>query len=164
MFSGHHSYYYLELITNREKGSKMSADTGFFERIGVGTEVQPLVKDITRRQLFMYSATTWDLHPGHYDRAFAQSQGFQDVYLDGPMDAAFMAQLITDWISLNGTLKQLGLTYRGMAFPGDTLTCMGKVTKKYIKEDTKFIEIEIELKNQSGKLVATGSATVTLFS
>ena len=130
----------------------MSADTGFFESIEVGTEIPPLVKNITRRQLFMYSATTWDFHPGHYDRTFAQSQGFKDVYLDGPMDAAFMTQLPTDWIGLNGTLKKLSLTYRNMVFPSDILTCSGKVTGKYIEAGAKFVETDNELKTKEGRL------------
>ena len=142
----------------------MSADRGVFESIEVGTEIPPLVKNITKRRLFMYSATTWDFHPGHYDRAFAQSQGFKDVYLDGPMDAAFMTQLITDWIGLHGTLRKLSLTYRTMVFPGDTLTCTAKVTDKYVKDDTNFIDSEITLQNQDGKTVALGKATVAFFS
>ena len=110
----------------------------------------------------MYSAATWDFHPGHYDRAFAQSQGFKDVYLDGPMNAAFMAQFITNWIGINGTLSKLSLTYKAMVFPDDSLTCTGKVTKKYTKKGAKLIECEILLQNQDIKTVALGRATVIL--
>ncbi len=138
----------------------MSTVRGFFEGIEVGTEIPPLIKNTTRRQLFMYSAATWDLQPGHYDRAFAQSHGFKDVYLDGPMNAAFMVQLITDWVGIHGTLRKLGLAYRAMVFPGDRLTCTGKVTKKYVKDGVDFIECEIQLRNQDGETVALGRATV----
>ena len=140
----------------------MDTKGGFFEGIEVGSEIPPLIKNITRRQLFMYSAATWDFHPGHYDRAFAQSQGFKDVYLDGPMNAAFMAQLITNWVGINGTLSKLSLTYKAMVFPDDSLTGTGKVTKKYTKEGVKLIECEILLQNQDIKTVALGRATVIL--
>lgn len=133
---------------------------GFFESIEVGTEIPPLIKNITRRQLFMYSAATWDLQPGHYDRAFAQSHGFKDVYLDGPMNAAFMTQLITDWIGMHGTLRKLSLTYRTMVFPGDSLTCTGKITKKYTKNGEKVIECDTLSQNQDGKTVTLGKATI----
>ena len=138
----------------------MSAQEGFFEGIKVGSEIPPLTKNITRRQLIMYSAATWDFHPGHYDRAFAQSQGFKDVYLDGPMNAAFMAQFITDWVGTHGAISKLSLTYRAMVFPGDSLTCMGKVTEKYVKDGMKLIKCEILLQDQEGKTVALGGATV----
>ena len=141
----------------------MSTNEGIFRGIEVGTEIPPLMKSISKRQLFMYSASTWDFHPGHYDRDFARNHGFKDVFLDGPMDAAFMAQLITDWIGLNGTLKKLSLTYRTMVFPGDTLTCAGKATEKYIKDDMSFIDTEIILQNQDEKTVALGKATVAFF-
>ena len=134
----------------------------FFEGIEVGSEIRPLIKNITAKELFMYAAATWDPYPGHYDPTFAQSQGFKDVYLDGPMNAAFMAQFITDWIGMHGTLSKLSLTYRTMVFPGDSLTCTGKVTKKYTKDDVNFIECEILLRNQDGKTVALGKATLLL--
>ena len=133
-----------------------------FEDIKVGSQILPLVKHVTKRQLFMYSASTWDFHPGHYDTAFAQRQGFRDIYVDGPMTAAFMAQIITDWIGLNGNLKKLSLTYRNMAFVGDTLTCISKVTEKYIKDGVNMLECEILLENQEKKAVAQGKATVAL--
>ena len=140
----------------------MGTKGGFFEGVEVGSEIPPLIKNVTKRQLFMYSAATWDFHPGHYDRAFAQSQGFKDVYLDGPMNAAFMAQFITNWVGINGTLSKLSLTYKAMVFPDDSLTGTGKVTKKYTKEGVKLIECEILLQNQDIKTVALGRATVIL--
>ena len=132
----------------------------FLEGIEVGSEIPPLIKDITARELFIYAAATWDPYPGHYDPTFAQSQGFKDVYLDGPMNAAFMVQLITDWVGIHGTLRKLGLSYRAMVFPGDRLTCTGKVTKKYAEDGVDFIECEIQLRNQDGETVAQGRATV----
>ena len=140
----------------------MDTKGGFFEGVEVGSEIPPLIKNVTKRQLFMYSAATWDFHPGHYDRAFAQSQGFKDVYLDGPMNAAFMAQFITNWVGTNGTLSKLSLTYKAMVFPDDSLTGTGKVTKKYTREGVKLIECEILLQNQDIKTVALGRATVIL--
>ena len=135
----------------------------FFDTIEVGSEIPPLVKNISRRQLFMYSATTWDSHPGHYDRAFAQAQGFRDVYLDGPMDAAFLAQLITDWVGLNGTLSNLSVTYKAMVFPGDTLTGTGRVVSKDTKDGPRLVRGEVQLQNQTGEIVAAGKAEVIIF-
>ena len=140
----------------------MGAEEGFFEGVEVGTKIPPLVKNITREQLFMYAASTWDFYPGHYDRAFAKSQGFKDIYLDGPMNAAFMAQLITDWVGRQGTLSKLSLTYRAMVFPDDSLTCTGKVVDKYVRDGMKSVECEILLQNQDGETVALGRATVVL--
>lgn len=141
----------------------MSNNTDFFESLQVGTEVPPLVKHVTKKQLIMYSASTWDFHPSHYDTGFAKSQGIRDVYADGAMSAAFMAQLVTDWIGVRGVLKKLTLTYRTMVFPNDTVTCTGNVTRKYVKEGARFLECAIISHNQENKVVAQGSATVSLF-
>ncbi len=132
-----------------------------FNNIKVGYELPLLVKVVDRAHMVKYSATTWDFHPGHYDSNFARSQGFKDVYVDGPMSAAFMAQFITDWLRLGGTLKKMSITYRAMVFPGDILTCAGKVSN--ISTDRNIsAEIQIDLSNQDKTIVATGKVMVEI--
>ncbi|MFC1918143.1 MaoC/PaaZ C-terminal domain-containing protein [Chloroflexota bacterium] len=139
----------------------MTERNNIFQRIEVGMPIPPLVKNITRRQLFMYSAATWDFHPGHYDPVFARGQGFEDVYLDGPLNAAFLAQLITNWAGANGSLQKMSVTYRNMVFPGDILTSTGKVDKKYVVNDVGILECSLSLTNQKGGIVAEGRAEIT---
>lgn len=133
-----------------------------FEQVEVGDEIPSLAKNITVVQMAMYAAATWDFARGHYDREFALKQGFRDVYLDGQMLGAFLAQLMADWIGERGALRRLGLSYRGMVFPGDTLTCQGKVTGKYIKVGQGCLDVEMWINNQKGERVAPGTATAIL--
>ncbi len=129
-----------------------------FEGIDIGSQIPPLVKRVGRKELVMYSAATWDFHPGHYDREFARSQGFKDVYMDGPMAAAFMAQAVTAWTGCSGRLRSLDIIYKTMAFAGDTLTCAGSVAEK--KPEARRVQCDLVIANQEGKTVATGRATV----
>ena len=134
----------------------------YFEEVEVGSELPVLNKEISLEQLAMYAAVCWDFQPGHYDSGTAQKQGFQAAYADGPMITAFLGQVATNWMGINGSLKKLAATYRVMVFPGDTLTCRGKVTGKYTEGDSSFVECEVWAENQRAETAVYGTATVEL--
>jgi acyl dehydratase len=110
----------------------------------------------------MYAAASGDFYEIHYDKDFAQAQGLQGVIVHGALKNAFLAQLVTDWMGEQGTLKKLGCQYRGMDSPGDTLTCKGRVTKKYVHNGEHLVDCELWLENGRGEKTTTGWATVAL--
>jgi acyl dehydratase len=134
----------------------------FWEDVQEGMELPPLVKHPTTRQLVKYAGASGDFYEIHYDKDFAQSTGLPGVIIHGALKNAFLAQLVTDWMGEYGTLKKLGCQYRGMDVPGDTLTCKGRVTKKYIQEGQHLVDCEIWLENSKGQKTTPGWATVAL--
>ena len=68
----------------------------------------------------------------------------------------------SDWIGEPGTLKKLSCQYRGMDVPGDTLTCKGKVVRKYRERQEYLVDCEIWLENSKGEKTTPGAATVAL--
>jgi len=135
----------------------------YWEDVQVGQEIPPLVKHPTTRQLVQYAGASGDFNPLHYDKDFAQqSQGLPSVILHGALKNAFLGQLVTDWMGEGGTLRKLSVQYRGMDVPGDTLTCKGKVTHKYVKDGQHLVELEIWLENSKGQTTTPGKATVAL--
>jgi len=73
-----------------------------------------------------------------------------------------LGRMLTDWLGEDGSLKKMGVSYRGMDFPGDTLTCHGKVTNKYVEEGENCVELEIWTAHQRGDKTTPGTAVVTL--
>ena len=134
----------------------------FWEDIEEGTEIPPLVKHPTTRQLVQYATASGDFYEIHYDKDFAQGNGLPGPILHGALKNAFLAQLVTDWIGEQGTLKKLSCQYRGMDVPGDTLTCKGTVSKKYVQDGLHMADCEIWLDNGNGERTTPGSATVIL--
>ena len=110
------------------------AEQIYFEDVEVGTEIPPLVKHPTTVQLFTFSAVLQLTHRIHYDKDFAAKEDHPDILVHGPLHGAFLVQLMTDWIGKQGLLKKISYQNRARAFPGDTLTCKAKVTKKYVKD------------------------------
>jgi acyl dehydratase len=134
----------------------------YFEEVEVGLELSSIVKDITTPQMAMYAAVCWDFMPIHYDSGTAQSLGFRDAFTDGPMETAFLCQVVTNWMGMQGVLKKISASYRGMVFPGDRLTCRGEVTRKYKEADEGLIECALWAENQKGQKVVYGTAVVKL--
>jgi acyl dehydratase len=142
----------------------MSTDTGitrrYFDDVAEGDALQPLVKEISLMQMVMYGAATWDFMRVHYDTAFARAQGFEQVFADGQMLGAFLAQLVVDWAGEPAALRRLGVRYRTFVFPGDTVTCTGHVARKFVEGDIACVECEVVATNQHGAIVAGPSPAV----
>ena len=138
------------------------AEQVYFEDIQEGTEITPLEKVPTTRTLVMYAGASGDFFELHYDKDFATSMGFPSVIIHGRLGAAFISQMLTDWVGEKGMVRKLSVQYRGNAFPGQKFTCKGKVAKKYVENGEQLVECEVWGENPEGKIVTPGSAVVVL--
>ena len=135
----------------------------YFDDVDVGAPLPSLVKGISLVTILKWGAAVNDYGPHHYDQQFAnQMLGLPNVISHGPHNAAFLAQLVTNWIGGDGMLRKHYAEMRGNVFPGDTMTFQGKVTNKYIKDVEGFVEIESWAQNQKGRRVTLGKSTATL--
>lgn len=140
----------------------MSREQVYFEDLSEGVEIPALVKNTTNVQLFLFSAVTRINHSIHYSKEQAATDGHPDIVVHGPLQAAFLCQMVTDWMGDRGFLKKLSYQNRGVAFPGDTLTCKGTVTKKYVENGDHYVECDISLENQRGEICVPGTCLVIL--
>ena len=134
----------------------------YWEDVDEGSQIPPLVKHPTTRQLVRYAGVSGDFYEIHYDNDFAKSTGLSGVILHGALKSAFLGQMLTDWIGPNGTLRKLGCQYRGMDEPGVALTCSGVVTKKYASEGRRLLDCDVWVEDEQGRRFTPGRATVEL--
>ena len=127
--------------------------------IKVGDEIPELVKHPTTRQLVQYAGAQGDFYEIHYDQAYAQSVALPGVILHGLLKAAFLGQLVTDWLGDRGTLKTFEVSYRGIDVPGRPYRCRGRVTKV---EGDGQVELEVWGENPDGQHTTVGTATVEM--
>jgi len=138
------------------------AEQLFWEDVEEGTEVTPLEKQPTTQQLVRWAGASGDFYQIHYDKDFALGNALPGVIVHGALKSAWLGQLLGDWAGEDGSVRKYGCSYRGMDVPGDTLTCKGKVTKKYIEGDEHLVECEIWLENSKGEKTTPGTAVVVL--
>jgi hydroxyacyl-ACP dehydratase HTD2-like protein with hotdog domain len=124
----------------------------------VGQELPALIKHPTTRQLVQYAGAQGDFYEIHYDQDFARSVGLPGVILHGLLKAAFLGQLVTDWLGDRGTLKTFEVSYRGIDQPGRPYRCRGRVTK--VEGDQ--VELEVWGEDSTGNRTTVGSASVEM--
>ena len=134
----------------------------YYQDVAVGSEIPPLVKQPTTRQLVMWAGASGDYNPIHYDKDLAQSRGLPGVIVPGQLAGSFLGQLITDWIGEQGRLSKLSCSYKGMNLPGEALTCGGKVSQKYVEQGEHCVECNLWVENEKGEKTVTGMATIVL--
>lgn len=134
-----------------------------YEDIAVGTGIPPLREKVTMVQTAMYCGITWDFARQHYDLEMAQSLGYERPVVDPQMYGAFLARMLTGWISVKAQIKRLTLRYMTPSRIGDVLHYTGKVVKKYEKEGQRYLNCDLMVENQNGDQIVKGSAVIFFF-
>jgi hydroxyacyl-ACP dehydratase HTD2-like protein with hotdog domain len=132
----------------------------FWDEIEPGSPIAELVKRPDHKQVFMYSAITWNRHLIHYNSKQARDEGHKDVVVQRALLGSYLAQMITDWINENGMLRRLEWKVIQSAFPGDVLTCKGEVLKKAFTADEKKISCNVHIENQRKDIIVKGLAVI----
>ena len=134
----------------------------YYDDINVGDQIPTLQKDPTTQQLVKYAGASGDYYQIHYDKSFALANNLPDVILHGALKNAFLGQLMTDFIGMEGKLKRLTVQYRAMDIPGTPVFAKGTVTKKYIEDGENIIECDIKLETEEGQVTTPGTAKISL--
>jgi acyl dehydratase len=143
----------------------VSVDNGqlYFEDVRVGQAMTTLSVTATTAQLFFFSAATYNGHRIHYDRGWAVDvEGYPDVLVQGPLQAALMARAVTDWIGAAGRLLRFEVRNRASAFPGERLRFTGTVVAVREVDGGGQVDLEISGEKAEGECLMPGSATVEL--
>lgn len=141
----------------------MAARKLYFESVRVGEELSTLVKPpVDRVQLARYAGASGDFNPVHVDETFAKAQGMPSVYAPGMLVMGILGQLLSDW-SRGAQLRRYSVRFVKMVWPGDTLTCKGRVSDRWGQEGRYFAEVDLWAENQKGELVMKGQSCVQMF-
>src|SRR3981189_3190407 len=109
-------------------------DQVYFEDVRGGDAIPLLEVEVGTAQLFFFSAATYNGHRIHYDRTWAiDVEGYPDVLVHGPLQAALLARAVTDWMGGRGRLVRFAVQNRASAFPGDRLRFSGEGTRTRVE-------------------------------
>lgn len=134
----------------------------YAEDVAVGDTLPPLPVTVDETQLFFFSAATYNGHRIHYDKGWAQGkEGYDDVLVQGPLQAALLARAVTDWIGPAGRLVTYSAQNRAVAFPGQELVFGGTVTAVRVEGDRTLVDLDLAARRGDDVLMP-GSAVVSL--
>lgn len=129
----------------------------YFEEIREGDGAPPvMVPNITRTHIVKYAGASGDFNPIHHDELYAIRGGNDRVFAMGMMTAGFLSHMATDWVG-DGKLRKYRVRFTRQVWPGDTITCRGKITRKFPEGGKSYVEAEVSAENQRGEKVITGS-------
>jgi acyl dehydratase len=119
------------------------------------------VKNLTRTDIVKYAGASGDFNPIHHDETFAKGAGYPTVFAHGMLNAGFVSKGLTDYVGRQN-LRKFSVSFRNQVWPGDTITCGGKVTRKFEEKGEKRIEGELFAVNQKGEVAISGSFVAAL--
>ncbi len=126
-------------------------------------EVLPavVVEDLNRTDLVRYAGASGDFNPIHHDEGFARAAGNPTVFGHGMLTAGFVARCITDYVG-PANLRRYKVRFATRVWPGDTITCSGKVTRRFTENGETRIDGEVVAMNQKGEAAVMGSFTAVV--
>ena len=136
--------------------------TPYWEDVQEGMAIPDLRKNASTQQLVKYAGASLDWYQIHYDLEFARGNKLDGLIIHGALKNAWLGQVVTDWMGMEGVLRKLSVQYRGMDVPNDALVCKGVVKKKYEQGGHHLVDLEIWLENGKGEKTTPGEATVSL--
>jgi hydroxyacyl-ACP dehydratase HTD2-like protein with hotdog domain len=133
-----------------------------YEDVETGYAIPPLIVTVTEIQMFFFSAATYNDHRIHYDKDWARDvEGYDNVVVQGPLQAALLTRALTDWIGGDGRLVALSVQNRAIAYPGQELIFSGVVTGKRSTDSDALVDLDIYCR-RGDDLLMPGSGTVAL--
>jgi len=133
-----------------------------FEGVSVGdTLPEHVSRPITRSTLALFAGASGDHHPIHLDLDFAKNAGWPDVFAQGMLSMAFLAQLMTKWAPQD-RLRSLSGRFVAITPVGAAVTCSGQVVAKLEEAGEKRIVIAIKARVGNGVDTIVGEAVVAL--
>lgn len=130
----------------------------YVEDIEPGYAIPVLTLAVTETQMFFFSAATYNGHRIHYDKDWARGvEGYDNVLVQGPLQAALLSRSLTDWAGGAGRLVSFSVQNRAIAYPGQELSFGGVVTGKR----DLLVDLDIFCRRGADVLMP-GTATVWL--
>ena len=115
---------------------------------------------ITRTDFVRYQGASGDFNPIHHDEEFAKSAGLPVGVLGRACSRRASSRgYATDWLGA-ANVRRYSVQFREQVWPGDTVVCSGKVTRRY--EDGGERKVDVELlctRVESGGAAIKGEAT-----
>ncbi|MGH7967015.1 MAG: MaoC/PaaZ C-terminal domain-containing protein [Candidatus Binatia bacterium] len=140
----------------------MASKKLYFEDVQEGNELPSFtVENLTRADFVKYAGASGDFNPIHYDQTFAEAAGNPTVFAQGMLNAGILSRVVVDYVGVEN-LRKYRTRFATRIWPGDSVTCKGRVTKKVVENGEKVIEGEIAAFNQKGEVAIQGSFKAVL--
>jgi acyl dehydratase len=120
---------------------------------------------VTRESIRLFCDASLDYNPLHLDDAYMQGNfgktNFGGIIMHGMNNFGLISRMLTDWAAALGAVhRRLETRWVKPVRPGDTIRPSGVVKSKQTTVKSRWVLIDVMVRNQNDEKVATGEAMV----
>jgi acyl dehydratase len=116
-------------------------------------------REITARDIELFTELTGDRNPLHYDEARAGASRFGGIIVQGGVTTGLLNAVVAEDLPGPGAVfLHVDWDFRAPVRPGDEITAEVEVLE--VREDKPIATLRTTIKNQTGKVVVDGTALV----
>jgi acyl dehydratase len=117
-----------------------------------------VVGPLTRTDFVRYQGASGDMNPVHHDEEFARGAGYHAPLGVGMFPAGVLNTWATRWLGAEN-VRRTRVRWKEQVWPGDVLTCSGKVARRYVERDERRVDVDLVCTRQGGGVAIVGWAT-----
>lgn len=146
------------MIMAADQENALVTTTLSYDQVNVGDRLPETTIAITPSLIVSGALATRDFEKVHHDKAFAQSTGMPDVFMNILTSQGLMESFITNWSGPETRLKKLSVRLGAPNVPGATMVITGEVKAKH----DGVIEIEVIGQNDNWGTHMKGQVSIEL--
>ena len=135
-------------------GTKSDVWTGQIPEVGQRAE---LTRNISKRDIELFTEISGDWNPLHYDEALAQQTKFGEIVVQGGVTSAILNAVVAEKLPGPGTVfLNVNWNFKAPVRPGDRITGVVEVVK--VRKDKPLSELKTTVIRGDGTVVLDGDA------
>jgi acyl dehydratase len=129
--------------------------------VEIGDGVPPVEIFLSKDQVRTFAYAT-DMTAARFtDDEGARREGLPGMITPGNMAMALLQKRLTDWAE-GAVVRRLGVTFRGLILPDQTLRLQANVVGKSSDEGGATVDLDVWMETADGERAVTGTATVAV--
>jgi len=139
--------------------------TTTFESLNPGDTITGAPFAVSRESIRLFCDASLDYNPLHLDDDYMKGQfgktQFGGIIMHGMNNFGLMTRMLTDWAyAANGVHRRLETRWLAPVKPGDTIQPFGQLKAKRETGKSRWVVVDVTVRNQRGETVATGEALI----
>lgn len=136
-----------------------------FETLSVGDTINGPTFGVSRESIRLFCDGSLDYNPLHLDDDYTKNSfgktNFGGIIMHGMNNFGLITRMLTDWAYPAGAIqRRLETRWLKPVKPGDTIQPVGVVKSKQATQKSRWVLIDVLVRNQNGEHVAAGEAMV----
>jgi acyl dehydratase len=136
-----------------------------FDTLAVGDPIEGPQFPVSRESIRLFCDGSLDYNPLHLDDDYMKGNfgktNFGGIIMHGMNNFGLLTRMLTDWAYPAGAIhRRLETRWLKPVRPGDTIQPLGIIKAKQVTERSRWVLIDVLVRNQNDEKVASGEAMV----